>query len=383
MKNRLFKLGTIACLLIQTAFADDSWQECVGTVGGEELVYEVVQGEEFEIPMVVIIPPGDKRINSMAVTAKWQYDKLTYNGPTNGVEEWYPEYKPIPNTTSGILYYQLDPLDNFFVKIQPEDLLTEGIHRVHPLKLKVPNDAPIGAEYTVNYHVSGLSNGSTIERPTTVKIVAVTPTIGFEAKQLGSTLSWSVEEEIGVKKYVIKDDSGKIITTVIADGSSSYHVELPEGITDVVIEVVDNDGSSQTYAPEDGNRQVTFYDLEKGWNLIAITADNADLTELENVASGAIWAWNEESYTSVESAEATNAVWVYMNSAKQVKIIGEKSDATINLSSGWNLVGPVENIHIPEKVLSTYSWNSISEMYQNITKDSILQEGVGYWLFSF
>ncbi len=211
----------------------------------------------------------------------------------------------------------------------------------------------------------------------------LTPVLGFESSVKGSTLTWAIEEEIGVKKYVIKDSSGEIITTVIADGSSSYNIELPEGITDVVIEIVDNDGSSQTYAPEDGNKQITFYDLEKGWNLIAITADNADLTELKKSSSGAIWAWNGESYTSVESAEATNAVWVYMNSAKQVKVTGTKSNATIKLSSGWNLVGPTENGHIPEKAISTYSWDSINEMYQNINKDSILQEGIGYWIFSF
>ncbi len=212
---------------------------------------------------------------------------------------------------------------------------------------------------------------------------AVTPVIGFESSVKGSTLTWTVEEEIGVKEYVIKDTSGKIITTVIADGSSSYRIELAEGITDVVIEIVDNDGSSQTYAPEDGNKQITFYDLEKGWNLIAITADNADLTELKKASSGAIWAWNGESYTSVESAGATNAVWVYMNSAKQVKVTGTKSNATIKLSSGWNLVGPAENCRAPEKALSTYSWESNNEMYQNINKDSILQEGSGYWIFSF
>ncbi len=211
----------------------------------------------------------------------------------------------------------------------------------------------------------------------------LTPAIEFTALISESLLTFKVGEEVGVKKYVIKDSSGYVITTVLADGSNSYEVELPKGVTDVVIEVVDNDGSSQTYAPEDGNKQITFYDLEKGWNLISITSDNADLTELKKVASGAIWAWNGESYTSVESAEATNAVWVYMNSEKQVKIIGERSDAKINLSSGWNLVGPVENCHIPEKALSTYTWESNNEMYQNINKGSILQEGIGYWIFSF
>ncbi len=210
----------------------------------------------------------------------------------------------------------------------------------------------------------------------------VTPALGFEAVLEDGTLRWTVGAELGVEKYVVKDVSGNVIETVLSNGSGSYSVELPDGVEDVFIEVVDTNGSRQTFAPEAGNVQTTVYDLRKGWNLIAVTADNADFGELEKAAVGTLWSWNGESYVKMDSAEATNAVWVYVNAARQVAVSGKKSSAGISVKTGWNMVGPVENCRVPATALSVFEYEADS--YTQLRgEEPIMLEGVGYWIFSF
>ncbi len=201
-----------------------------------------------------------------------------------------------------------------------------------------------------------------------------TPAIGFEAEQVGTELTWEVSDERDVKHYLVVDaDSNEVLETVVA-GEGSYSTTLPEGV-DAKIIVVDNSGFRQTYLPEDGSIQITVYDLEAGWNLIAVTGDNADLS-----AFGIVWGWNGQAYETTTSPKATQAVWVYSAEKAQVLIESAKTDAQITLESGWNMVGPTENCAIPAGSHAIYTWN---EIYENVLEEAdALVEGVGYWIFS-
>ncbi len=208
---------------------------------------------------------------------------------------------------------------------------------------------------------------------------ALTPVLGLEVTQSGSTLTWSATQEIDVKQYqIVNAITGKLIDIVVA-GELSYTYELEDGVLAKLV-VVDKSGSTQTFYPENGNVQLTTYDLVEGWNLIAITSENADITPLTKVSPSGVWSWDGSVYTIADAPQATDAIWVHVNQAKQVTVAGDKSDQKINITQGWNLIGPTENCQIPASAVTVYSWNAI---YEQMLNDDILLEGVGYWILSF
>jgi len=211
------------------------------------------------------------------------------------------------------------------------------------------------------------------------KALVVTPVVGLELVQDGTTLTWTLESEIGVIEYqVIDQATGNVIQTVAATGEKSYSVTLPEGVKAKLV-VRDNYGT-QTYLPIDGNMVTTPYDLKKGWNLIAITGDHADLAPLKDAATGPLWAWNGSTYELATAPVATQAIWVNAKETKTVNVTAEKSTATITLTPGWTLAGPTNNEVIPAKAMSIFSYD---ETYNTISKeDEVLIRGVGYWIFS-
>ncbi len=108
--------------------------------------------------------------------------------------------------------------------------------------------------------------------------------------------------------------------------------------------------------------------------------ENADISALKDVIVGGFWGWNGSSYEVVETPETGKAVWVYAPKAVQTVVTADKSDAEITLQPGWSLVGPKENISVPEAAHTVYGWN---DTYQNIAaEDGILIQGIGYWIFS-
>ncbi len=205
-----------------------------------------------------------------------------------------------------------------------------------------------------------------------------TPALALEVFKEDNILNWTVENEIGVKEYQIVDASGALIDTVQA-GEGSYSYELTSQSA-VKLVVVDHSGYTQTFLPADGNELKVVYNLAEGWNLIAMPGDNADTSELEAATTGNFWAWNGIAYETVEVPVACQGIWVYAPKAVQTIVSYEKCNAEIILESGWNLVGPKENIKVPEVAHTVYSWN---DTYQNIaTEDALLIQGVGYWIFS-
>ncbi len=207
----------------------------------------------------------------------------------------------------------------------------------------------------------------------------LTPAIGVEVTQTDNLLEWTVEDEINVKEYLVIDADGNVVAIVSADNSGKYSVVL-DSDEPVSLVVVDNSGHKQTFRPEDGNEQITTYDLKEGWNLIAITSEDANLEELKNETVGVVWGWDDSSYKVVESAEPTDAIWVYSSIEKQVDVKGRKSDKKLSLNIGWNMIGPVENSYIPEGADTVYTWEDVYNIVAG--EDKVLIEGVGYWIFS-
>ncbi len=204
-----------------------------------------------------------------------------------------------------------------------------------------------------------------------------TPVFGIEVTQNGTELSWLVEAEVNVKEYqIINAETGELIDTVVA-GNKNYTCLLEDGVTAQLV-VIDNSGFQQTFYPENGNEQITNYDLVAGWNLVAITAENVDLSPLKKASQGELWSWDGTGYIVAQNLKPTDAVWVYVTDAKQVQLKGDKSSVSLELNQGWNLVGPTVNCPVPASALTVYTWSSL---YENVLSDNILLKGVGYWIF--
>ncbi len=234
-----------------------------------------------------------------------------------------------------------------------------------------------GSNFTGGYNVDYLS----LTAGAVAQQENITPVVGIEVVQTNNILTWTVEQEIGVKEYlVINADTGQVILTVAAEDLGAYTVELPEGVS-AKLQVVDESGYKQTFYPENGNMKTVNYNLEKGWNLIAVTSENADLSELKKVTTGELWVWDGVAYETTDVVKPTQGVWVYAPQKASATVTGSTSEAEMVLATGWNLTGPVENSMAPAEAVIIYSW---SDIYQSIVTDQdVLLEGVGYWIFTF
>ncbi len=240
----------------------------------------------------------------------------------------------------------------------------------------VETEGDVALIFTNNNQDSTPANkGLFIDELSITNFPAVTPVLGLEVIQTGTQLSWFVTDEINVAKYLVVDAiTGKTITSVIADNSTSYSIILPEGVNAKLI-VIDHSGFQQTFYPENGNLQTTAYALQTGWNLIAITGENADLSNLPIP----LWQWNNSAYSTTNKVTPTQAVWVHSDRAYQATVTAEKSTQKIKLSQGWNMVGPVKNVPVMDDALLIYSW---SDSYQQVLEDNgTLLQGIGYWIF--
>jgi hypothetical protein len=206
----------------------------------------------------------------------------------------------------------------------------------------------------------------------------ITPTIGLQLSLTGTELAWTVAQEVDVKAYQIFAD-GQLFDTVQAVDADFYSITVPAGAV-IEFRVIDKSGFSKSYVPQDGNVKIEIYDLKKGWNLIAVTSDDVNLAPLKQDTVGHVWGWREGRYQSVDSAQATEALWVYATADKTIYLSGKKSEAKITLQAGWNMVGPVENDYIPENAATVYAWNQVYDAIAGEQK--LLIGGKGYWIFS-
>ena len=205
-----------------------------------------------------------------------------------------------------------------------------------------------------------------------------TPAMGLEVTQTGTKLEWTVAEERGVKEYKIIDSQGNTVQVVVANGSKLYSIKLNND-NPIKLIAVDHDGTEQTFLPTNGNLLTIEYNLEKGWNLIAVTGSNSDLSELKAAAVGNIWSWDGTKYVTDINPTPYSGLWVYSVEKKNVTISSLKSAPDYILNKGWTLAGPAYNVDAPEEV-TVFSWSS--KYNEIINKSNALIQGQGYWFFT-
>ncbi len=206
-----------------------------------------------------------------------------------------------------------------------------------------------------------------------------TPVLDLVAYVQEKQLIWTVVAEDGVEKYVVQvfvDDKWGTFAEVLANSEKGgiYMLDVDNPELSYRIIVVDESGFRQTFGVETDKLAL---DLVKGWNLLSSPFDSL---AGNNDFAYQKWAWNGENYYISNDIPAKNGFWVYSDSNKTVFVDGNTcSDSDISLSTGWNLVGPVDNMKIPDSTI-IYTWDSI---YRDLLEEgNYMIKGRGYWIFS-
>lgn len=188
-----------------------------------------------------------------------------------------------------------------------------------------------------------------------------------------------MQEEHGVKEYhIINSATRAVVEVAKAEDADLYSVVVPVGMK-VELKVVDDDGSTQTFTPEDGNNISIDYKLVKGWNLIAAVGSDSNFTELKARTGGVMWSWDGSKYVVVDKPSANQGLWVYSPTSHSIRVQAVKASATLPIKPGWSLIGPSNNVNMPDNVEAVFSYNST---YNSVLNDySLLYKGVGYWVF--
>lgn len=207
-----------------------------------------------------------------------------------------------------------------------------------------------------------------------------TAAIGFEMNYNGEAVVWRVAEELGVKAYIVSYSvNGNWVEyeRVAAQGLAEYQSDAPESSA-YRITVVNSDGSTRVHSLNDAGRVSIELNLDKGWNLLSVPYENADLSAL----GGQLWGWKEDHYILMDTPVAKQGLWYFSSSKQNLSVSGYRSeDKTVSVNSGWSLVGPVDtDMKIPDGV-TAFEWKDSSYVEKEPSLDA-LELGSGYFIFS-
>ncbi len=206
--------------------------------------------------------------------------------------------------------------------------------------------------------------------------------IGLVSEQTGKLLNWLVQDESDITAYqVINRATGELLHTVTPGDrqyfrsvQNVYYLELSTSET-VSIIVVFDDNWEREFQPTDSDNVSHTYQLITGWNLIAFPGSNPDLSQF----SGVYWVWDGSSYIIENDPQVNQGIWYYSETDQTISVTATRNYKDIELNRGWNLIGPVQNIHQPAESLLNYRWDGT--MYQQLQVEDKLEKGNGYWLF--
>ena len=148
------------------------------------------------------------------------------------------------------------------------------------------------------------------------------------------------------------------------------------------------------------------FTLHHGWNLIAFPFDIVPWTPIcevfcdasaQSLIAGTAWRWetDESRYVSITAgAEESQGIWVYSPIQAQraatttMAIPGRIQDGMLQLTPGWNLIGPVVDIPVgmicaSSAVAGTVQyWDEVLGCYQDVAEGDVLLRGRGYWVYA-
>ena len=180
-------------------------------------------------------------------------------------------------------------------------------------------------------------------------------------------------------------DSGLPITYVTTDSSVAT---IDGNVVTIVgpgtVEIIAiQDGDVDFIAANQVRQTLTVYlayNLQEGWNLIALPCSNMDITNLLSTTSTSLWSWDGNSYQATPTPNPLQGFWIHCDQTETVNLTGNPSiNTVVTMSAGWNIYGPSRNMKALD--CTTYSWaNDLYSLITPTTGDLLI--GTGYWFYS-
>jgi hypothetical protein len=203
---------------------------------------------------------------------------------------------------------------------------------------------------------------------------------------------------------------GKYLTIyeVILDDVSPDRAALPQvlvGNTALDMAVTSSlavpAGETRCYVIRYGDELVFDLAFEAGWNLVSLPVEPIDPTvdavladglqrdavvELRDglrgtIHSGAVWAWQGQSYADSPEIHACVGYWIYADESAVLLVRGlPVAQEALTLVLGWNLIGPTKSRPVPsDPLIRGFVWVWDGLLMRYLPTDRLLP-GQGHWM---
>ncbi len=133
-------------------------------------------------------------------------------------------------------------------------------------------------------------------------------------------------------------------------------------------------------------QQVTVA-MNTGWNMISLPLNLLDRFKpavFPTALSSAFRYVSSQGYLNDDTLDVGTGYWVKFSNAQDVSFSGAQIDSiTLQLTSGWNLVGGI-SVPVPVSMIIQQPSNLITNVYQytptGYSADTVLKSGKAYWI---
>lgn len=184
------------------------------------------------------------------------------------------------------------------------------------------------------------------------------------------TLSWN-SADLPAGEVMLKDPLGGISINVDMHMQSSIEI-TNENINTLMIEY--------------SGKGVMSTHVNSGWNIVSVPMNMEDMnvTSVFPTASSQAYSYNN-GYNAVSETEPGSGYWLKFNNSSNIVFSGEPASGNVQLSEGWNLIGPMAY----EMDVNNISTNPVGIIYSSFysfnngyTVAETLMPGKGYWVKS-
>jgi alpha-tubulin suppressor-like RCC1 family protein len=218
----------------------------------------------------------------------------------------------------------------------------------------------------------------------------------------------------GIGDAVIRSEVSN--STTMSNDNGTYLMVLPSGTHTISVDASGYESRSMSsvevlagnYATQDFVMSPSV-ELNTGWNLISLSLQPAD-TDITSILDSisnkviSVWAYMEGSwqvydpenpgFSDLTTIEAGRGYWINMSEAATLNVSGSTPSNSVNLSTGWNLVGynsdtaqDVEDAlaSIESKYISAWaymdgSWKVSDPENPGFSDLETMEPGYGYWI---
>ena len=182
------------------------------------------------------------------------------------------------------------------------------------------------------------------------------------------TLTWD-NTALTAGKYMLKDALGGLVFNINMANQSSYTI-TNSAVTSVIISFTEQVNSTIS--------------VNNSWNMVSIpvTLDDMSVSSVFPGATSNAFTF-ANGYNQVSEFENGKAYWLKFGGSDNISVSGAKVPGNIDLSAGWNMIGPFDDLLVVDNLVSEpagiigSAFFGFDQLYQ--TADDLLP-GKGYWV---